>query len=378
MVTYQMITEVNQPFSRINADTVYDRCSVTNCGIIIKHSMNIFTKSWTDDELLHYITTEDSVETEELFAAARKTCEEHYGRDIYFRCLIEFTNYCKNDCFYCGIRCSNTQTERYRLNFEQILECCRTGNALGFRTFVLQGGEDPWFTDERLCELVHKIHTEFPDNAITVSAGERSRTCYQALFDAGANRYLLRHESADNDHYAALHPPAMLLSERKKCLKTIKEIGFQTGAGFMVGTPFQTPNCLLADLRFLQELQPHMVGIGPFIPASNTPFAHYPAGSVTVTLRMVALTRLLLPLVLLPATTALGTLSDVGREQALMAGANVIMPNLSPPGARERYSIYDNKFNYSDEVGDYISDLLRKVERAGFVPRMETRGDAKV
>jgi biotin synthase len=342
-------------------------------------------KDWgalTDDELLHYITTEDKAEAEELFAAARKVREEHYGLDVYFRGLIEFTNYCKNDCFYCGIRGSNTKTERYRLSAGQILECCRMGNELGFRTFVLQGGEDPWFTDERFCDLVRAIHAEFPLHAITLSAGERSRESYEKLYNAGASRYLLRHESAYDAHYAALHPPAMLLSERKKCLYNLKEIGFQTGAGFMVGTPFQTPKCLLADLRFLQELKPHMVGIGPFIPAANTPFAAYNAGGVELTLRMVALTRLLLPAVLLPATTALGALAGSGtlsgREQALMAGANVIMPNISPPDAQRRYTIYDNKPKPGEKITEYFSALKQSVEEAGFVPKMGTRGDSKV
>jgi len=263
------------------------------------------------------------------------------------------------------------------LSLQQILECCRTGNILGFRTFVLQGGEDPWFTDEKLCEIVRTIRAEFPHHAITLSVGERSRKSYEALFSAGANRYLLRHESALDSHYAALHPPAMLLSERKKCLCHLKKIGFETGAGFMVGTPFQTPECLLADLRFLQELRPHMVGIGPFIPAANTPFANHPMGDVKLTLRMVALTRLLLPAVLLPATTAL-TLADDGRKQALMAGANVIMPNLSPPEARERYLIYNNKPNTDDERAIYVGAVIQNVEKAGFVPKMGVRGDSKV
>jgi len=341
----------------------------------------MMNKEWdtlSDDELLHYITTEEAGETEELFAEARKIREEHYGLDVYFRGLIEFTNYCKNDCFYCGIRCSNTHTERYRLSPEQILECCRAGNALGFRTFVLQGGEDPWFTDERLCGIVRAIHAEFPLSAITLSVGERSRNSYEQLYSAGATRYLLRHESANDAHYAALHPSAMLLSARKKCLRDLKEIGFQVGAGFMVGAPFQTAKCLLADLRFLQELQPHMVGIGPFIPAANTPFAAYQEGSVNLTLRMVALTRLLLPRVLLPATTAQGALADNGREQAFIAGANVLMPNLSPPDARKRYVIYNNKPNYEGELSGYIQKIIHGVEEAGFIPNMRTRGDSKV
>ena len=319
-------------------------------------------ETWNDEELLHYITTEDKTEMEELFAAARKAREEHYGRDVYFRGLIEFTNHCKNDCFYCGLRSSNAHAERYRLGLEQILECCRTGNTFGFHTFVLQGGEDPWFTGEKLCETVRAVHAEFPLHAITLSAGERSCKNYEALYNAGATRYLLRHESATDAHYAALHPPAMLLSARKKCLFDLKETGFQTGSGFMVGVPFQTAKCLLADLRFLQELEPHMVSIGPFVPAENTPFANYPIGGVRLTLRMVALTRLLLPRILLHATTALGALVDDGREQALMAGANVIMPSLSS----------------SDAAAPYVQKMIHAVEEAGLVPNMRTRGDSKV
>jgi biotin synthase len=330
-----------------------------------------------DDELLHYITTEDPLEMEELFAAARKVREENYGLDVYFRGLIEFTNYCKNDCLYCGIRRSNAGAERYRLNTEQILDCCRTGDKLGFKTFVLQGGEDPYFTDELMTEIVSAIRSEFPGHAITLSIGERSRQSYQALYEAGADRYLLRHETADDAHYRAMHPPAMKLSERKECLYTLREIGYQTGAGFMVGSPFQTPECLLEDLLFLKELQPHMVGIGPFIPSAGTPFAAYPPGSVNLTLRMVALTRLILPRVLLPATTALGTLSGDGREQALMAGANVVMPNLSPQDVRRLYSLYDNKICTGDEAAECVRCMSLRVRSFGFVPSM-VRGDSHV
>ncbi|MCL1814417.1 MAG: [FeFe] hydrogenase H-cluster radical SAM maturase HydE [Treponema sp.] len=334
-------------------------------------------KIWSDEELLHYITTEDRAEMEELFAAARKVRKEHYGLDVYFRGLIECTNYCKNDCYYCGIRRSNAGANRYRLGSEEILECCRTGDTLGFRTFVLQGGEDPWFTDDRLCEIIRTIRTEFPDHAITLSMGERSRKSYKALFYAGVNRYLLRHESGDDTHYSAIHPPEMKLSSRKKCLYTLKELGFQTGAGFMTGAPFQTAECLLADLRFLQEMEPHMAGIGPFVPAAHTPFADHPAGSTDLTLRMAALTRLILPRVLLPATTALGVLSRDGMEQALLAGANVVMPNLSPGYAKKRYSIYNNKPYTDDEAAEGLHSMILRVKAAGFVPNMGARGDAK-
>ncbi|MDR1389318.1 MAG: [FeFe] hydrogenase H-cluster radical SAM maturase HydE [Treponema sp.] len=330
-----------------------------------------------DDELLDLITTEDPRTMERLLLDARNITEKHYGKDVYFRGLIEFTNYCKNDCFYCGIRNANRKIERYRLTKEQILDCCRTGASLGFKTFVLQGGEDPWFSCGRVCEIVRAIRNEFPDHAITLSLGEKTREEYEQYYSAGANRYLLRHESADCAHYAAMHPAAMRLENRRECLYTLRKIGFQTGAGFMVGTPFQTAECLLADLRFLQELDPHMVGIGPFIPSANTPFAHYPSGNVNLTLRMVALTRILLPRALLPATTALGTLAGDGRERALTAGANVVMPNLSPRDVRALYSLYDNKICTGDEAAECVRCMSLRVRSFGFTPRM-VRGDSLV
>jgi biotin synthase len=328
----------------------------------------------SDAGLLHYIKTEDPLETEALFAAAREVRERYYGKDVYFRGLIEFTNYCKNDCYYCGIRRSNRRAERYRLSLEQILECCRTGDALGFRTFVLQGGEDPWFTDERIVEIIRAIRREFPDHALTLSLGERDRESYEAFFRAGANRYLLRHETACDAHYRALHPPEMSLAERKRCLVTLKEIGYQVGAGFMVGTPFQTPENLLEDLRFIQELKPHMTGIGPFIPQKDTPLGGYTTGALELTLRMVALTRLLLPRALIPATTALGTISPAGREKGLLAGANVVMPNLSPTEVRKLYALYDNKICTGDEAAECRRCMEGRIRLFGFTPNM-CRGD---
>jgi biotin synthase len=331
----------------------------------------------TDAEILHYITTNDRAEAEDLYARARALREKHYGLDVYFRGLIEFTSYCKNNCFYCGIRRDNAETHRYRLGKNQILDCCRNGNALGFRTFVLQGGEDPYYTDEVMLEIIRAIRAEFPEHAITLSIGERSRGSYEAFYEAGADRYLLRHETADEAHYRAMHPADMKLSNRKKCLYTLKEIGFQTGAGFMVGTPFQTPECLLEDLRFLEDLKPHMVGIGPFIPASHTPFAGCPAGGEELTLKMVALTRLLLPRTLLPATTALGTLAGDGREKALLAGANVVMPNLSPVDVRKFYALYDNKICTGDEAAECLRCMSLRIKATGFYPSM-VRGDSRV
>jgi biotin synthase len=312
---------------------------------------------------------------ESLFAQARAVRAKHYGKEVFFRGLIEFTNFCKNDCFYCGIRAGNRQVKRYRLSFEQILLACKMGDVLGYKTFVLQGGEDPFFTDDRIVEIVSGIRKAYPSHAITLSIGEKPRKSYERFFAAGANRYLLRHETANEEHYAKMHPASMSLANRKQCLFILKEIGFQAGAGFMVGTPFQTSQTLLEDLRFLEELQPAMVGIGPFIPAANTPFADKPSGSLEQTLRMAALTRILLPRVLMPATTALGTIAPEGRERGLMAGANVVMPNLSPKSVRKLYSLYDNKICTGDEAAECRLCMEGRIRKFGFAPSM-VRGDA--
>ncbi|MDR1787675.1 MAG: [FeFe] hydrogenase H-cluster radical SAM maturase HydE [Treponema sp.] len=327
-----------------------------------------------DAELLRLIRTEDPEETEALFAAARAAREARYGRRVFFRGLIEFSNYCKNDCLYCGIRRSRSSIERYRLSEERILACCRLGDLLGYKTFVLQSGEDPWWDDARVTALVAAVRSAFPDHAITLSLGERSPRAFERWFRAGANRYLLRHETADAEHYARLHPEGITLASRKKCLFMLKEIGYQVGAGFMVGTPFQTPEHLLEDLHFLQELHPHMAGIGPFIPAEDTPFAAFPAGSLAQSLRMIALVRLLLPDALIPATTALGTISPLGREQGLRAGANVVMPNLSPRAVRPLYALYDHKICTGDEAAECRFCLEGRIRGAGFEPDL-SRGD---
>jgi biotin synthase len=329
----------------------------------------------TDDDILRFIRDCGEAETEALFAAARAERERYYKTDVYFRGLIEFTNYCKNDCYYCGIRRSNADVERYRLSPEQILQCADIGTLLGYRTFVLQGGEDPYFTDERIAQIIAALKEKHPECVITLSIGERSRESYAAFFDAGAERYLLRHETANDAHYAKLHPAGMSLANRKECLFTLKELGYQVGAGFMVGTPYQTPENLLEDLRFLQELQPDMIGIGPFIPQADTPFGGEPGGTLEQTLRMVALSRLLLPAALIPATTALGTIHPRGRELALLAGANVVMPNLSPKSVRKLYALYDNKICTGDEAAECIGCMTGRIKRTGFIPNMG-RGDA--
>ena len=330
----------------------------------------------SDSEILRIIETQDSEEIELLFARARKVREEHYGRGVYFRGLIEFTNYCKNDCYYCGIRRSNKNIERYRLSPDDILGCCREGDKLGFKTFVLQGGEDPFFTTERVTEIISAIRQEFPEHAITLSIGERPAADYEIFFRAGANRYLLRHETASQDHYAKLHPPAMSLDERKQCLRNLKKIGYQAGAGFMVGTPHQTPECLLQDIRFLEELQPQMVGIGPFIPQKDTPFADYPPGNIGICLKMLAISRLILPKALIPATTAMGTIAPNGRELALNSGANVVMPNLTPTAMRKLYLLYDDKICIGDDAVKCRFCMDGRILSAGYEPDM-SRGDAR-
>lgn len=318
----------------------------------------------SDQELLELLQT-DAYDTE-LFLKADKKRREIYGKDVYLRGLIEFTNYCKNNCYYCGIRRDNTCASRYRMSQDEIMETCEKGYELGFRTFVLQGGEDPYFTDERVCQIVSAIRKQFSDCAITLSIGEKSKDSYQAYFDAGANRYLLRHETASEVHYQKLHPDEMQLSNRKRCLFALKEIGYQVGAGFMVGSPFQTLENILADLRFLQELQPDMIGIGPFISHGETPFSKHENGSLSLTLRLIAILRLLFPDVLLPATTALGTIHPQGRELGLQAGANVIMPNLSPREVREKYMLYDNKICTKEDSAECRSCTERRVSSVGY------------
>lgn len=315
-----------------------------------------------------------------LFERARAVRDAHYGRKVYIRGLIELTNYCKNDCLYCGIRKSNASCERYRLTKEQILSCCESGYALGFRTFVLQGGEDGWYTDERMTDIVRAMRQAYPDCAITLSLGERGRESFKRLYDAGANRYLLRHETADEAHYARLHPVSMTLTHRLQCLRDLKEIGFQTGAGFMVGSPYQTTECIVRDFRFLQELKPQMVGLGPFIPHHATTLKDFPAGSTERTLLCLSIVRLLLPNVLLPATTALATIDGDGRIKGMNAGCNVVMPNLSPLEDRSKYLLYDNKASSGEEAAESLRALREHLAAAGYevvIDRGDYKGEGK-
>ena len=317
----------------------------------------------------------DAAVRETLRREALALCRNYYGNQVYIRGLIEFTNYCKNNCYYCGIRRDNPHVRRYRLSTEEILSCCREGYGLGYRTFVLQGGEDPYFTDERMTELIRQIREEYPDCAITLSIGEREKDSYRKFREAGADRYLLRHETADAAHYRSLHPEGMNFSHLIQCLYDLKELGYQVGAGFMVGSPGQKLEHMAKDLLFLQKLQPEMVGIGPFIPHHDTRYAKEQAGSVEMTLFLLSVIRILLPKVLLPATTALGTMDPVGREKGLLAGANVIMPNLSPEKNRKDYSLYDNKICTGEEAAQSIASLRKRVESVG-CQVVTDRGDA--
>jgi biotin synthase len=331
-------------------------------------------RNLSDEELLKLLEKLGEDGENYLYAAAREVRHEIYGNEVYLRGLIEFTNYCKNDCYYCGIRRSNKNTSRYRLTKDEILSCCQKGYELGFRTFVLQGGEDPWYTDEKVCDLVAAIHKNYPDCAITLSIGEKSRASYEAYFEAGAERYLLRQETSNPEHYGRLHPSELSIENRKRCLKDLKEIGYQVGCGIMVGSPYQTRENILEDIRFMQDLNPHMIGIGPFIPHKDTQFACEEPGTLKDTLHLLAILRLMFPHVLLPATTALGTIHPQGREMGILAGANVVMPNLSPTDVRSKYLLYDGKICTGDEAAECRHCMEMRMEKIGYQVTV-SRGD---
>lgn len=328
----------------------------------------------SEDELAELIETISDSEFEFLRQKAQETAQKHFGNKIFIRGLIEFSSFCKNDCLYCGIRRSNKNAVRYRLSKEQIMQCCKQGYELGFRTFVLQGGEDSFFDDDRMCDIVKAIRREYKDCAITLSLGERSKKSYERLYLSGADRYLLRHETADEEHYGRLHPKEMSLENRKKCLYNLKEIGFQTGAGFMVGSPYQTTRTIVEDLMFLKDLKPQMCGIGPFIHHKDTPFAKAEDGSVRQCLLLLSIIRLMHPNILLPATTALGTADRLGREKAVLHGANVVMPNLSPVAHRKDYALYDSKICTGDEAAECIKCMGNRMEKIGYTLTVD-RGD---
>lgn len=333
------------------------------------------TENILDKEQFVYLLANFGLnELEYAAAKARKIATDIFGYDIYIRGLIEFTNYCKNDCYYCGIQKSNCKAQRYRLSKEQILECCGTGYKLGYRTFVLQGGEDPDYSDDKIVDLVSTIKNEFADCAITLSIGEKSRESYKKYFDAGADRYLLRHETANEEHYKRLHPKEQSLKNRKQCLINLKEIGYQVGCGFMVGSPYQSMECIAEDLIFIHSLQPHMVGIGPFIPHADTRYAKEPHGSFELTLFLISLIRIMQKKVLLPATTALATIDSWGREKGILVGANVIMPNLSPKPVRKKYSLYDGKACTNEEAAECKKCLEERLTFIGY-HTVISRGD---
>ena len=318
--------------------------------------------------------TPEAAET--LAQLAVQARQKIYGNAVFIRGLIEVSNICKNDCLYCGIRNGNHNCQRYRLTPEEILSCCAEGYELDFRTFVLQGGEDGWFTDDRLCDLLGAIKAQFPDCAVTLSLGERSRESYQRLYDAGADRYLLRHETADSIHYSKLHPSVLTLENRMKCLRDLKEIGYQVGCGFMVGSPHQTTAELAKDLKFIEEFSPDMCGIGPFIPHKDTVFAAEPAGTLELTTYLLSIIRLIKPNILLPATTALGTIDPIGREKGILSGANVVMPNLSPTSVRKKYNLYDNKATDGAESAQCRDALADRMASIGY-QIVTDRGDIK-
>lgn len=333
------------------------------------------TEDITDKELEFLITSPESDAV--LAELADKVKTREYGNKVYIRGLIEISNYCKNNCLYCGIGSSNKNVKRYRLTKDEILKCCAEGYTLGFRTFVLQGGEDTYYTDEILCDIVSSIKKLFPDCAVTLSLGEREKESYTALKKAGADRYLLRHETKNADHYCYLHPENMKIEKRLECLFNLKNLGYQTGSGFMVGSPKQTVGNLIEDIRFLQKLQPEMIGIGPFIAQKDTAFANEKNGSGELTIKLVSILRLMFPKALIPATTALATLLPDGTKRALRSGANVVMPNLSPESARKNYKIYDNKAYTGTESAQRLSDLKKELEKIGLEVEI-SRGDAKI
>lgn len=341
---------------------------------LIKKLSDSHSLSIEEYEYLIENKTEEIVKI--LQEEANSLRKEIYGNDIYIRGLIEISNICKNDCFYCGIRKSNSSCNRYRLTENDILNCVDLGYILGFRTFVLQGGEDYYYTDEVLVKIIKSIKEKYEDVAVTLSLGEREKESYQKLYDAGADRYLLRHETANEEHYKKLHPEEMSYSKRMECLKSLKEIGYQVGAGFMVGSPYQTSKDLAKDLKFIEEFKPDMCGIGPFVSHKSTPFKNEKSGSVELTCFLLSIIRIIHPEVLLPATTALGTMDEMGREKGILSGANVVMPNLSPDNVKAKYELYDNKIHSGLEAAENLKELEKRFENIGYKIKI-SRGDIK-
>lgn len=346
---------------------------MTNSQLIDKLNKN---KTLLHEEWVTLISSYTDLDRQYASEKARELAMQKYGKNIYIRGIVEFSNICKNDCLYCGIRKSNSNVQRYRLTKEEILQCCDEGYEYGFRTFVLQSGEDSYFDCDKMCEIISEIKNAHSDCAITISVGELEKETCQHMFDAGADRYLLRHETADKEHYQKLHPKEMSWEHRMKCLENLREIGYQVGTGMMVGSPFQTANELAKDMEFLGAFKPEMIGLGPFIPHKDTPFRDEKAGGFELTLFLLSLCRIMLPNVLLPATTALGTINPKGREMGVLAGANVIMPNLSPLAVRKKYLLYDNKICTGDESAQCRACLERRMNSIGYNIKI-SRGDYK-
>lgn len=326
------------------------------------------------DEFVKLLKISKDEDISYLTEKAKNKRDEIYGKKIFIRGLIEISNYCKNDCFYCGIRRSNKNAQRYRLSKEQILKCCENGYELGFRTFVLQGGEDSYFNDDVICDIVSSIKKYYPDCAVTLSIGEKSFDSYKKMKESGADRYLLRHETYNDIHYNKLHPVELSSKNRRQCLKNLKELNYQTGTGIMVGSPYQTVENIAEDLIFIKKLNSEMIGIGPFIPHKDTPFKDFESGTMEMTLRLISILRLLCPKALIPATTALGTISPSGREKGILSGANVIMPNLSPKEDRKKYMLYNNKLSDGEEAAEGLNKLKESMKNIGY-EIVEDRGD---
>lgn len=333
------------------------------------------TQALTSNEMLELLENIDEESKQYLIKCADQVRITQYGNKVFMRGLVEISSYCKQHCIYCGIRSENKLADRYRLTEDQIMSACEEGYRLGYRTYVLQGGEDDYFSDDRVVSMVKRIKDKYPDTRVTLSLGEKTKESYQKYFDAGADRYLLRHETASKSLYDKLHPQ-MSFENRIACLYTLREIGYQVGAGFMVGIPWQTLSDLVMDLQFLKELKPHMVGIGPFMPHKDTPLRHFEAGTVEMTEILLAIIRLLLPDVLLPATTSLGSVNTKGRERGLKAGANVVMPNLSPTEVREKYALYDGKICTGDEAAHCRKCIEGRINSVGYQVDMSI-GDNK-
>ena len=324
--------------------------------------------------LLLHCAAHDTATLTLLRDTAVRTAQEQFGLGIYIRGLIELSSHCHRDCLYCGLRRSNSTAERYRLTQEEVLACCEEGYRLGFRTFVLQAGEDATHTDDWLEALIAEIRSRYPEAAITLSLGERSEASYLRLRQAGADRYLLRHEAANEKLYTSLHPHGRGLQHRLACAEALQRAGYQVGLGMMIGVKGQTIGHIVEDLKLMERMRPEMVGIGPFIPHPSTPLGSEPAGALGLTLATLAIARLLLPQALIPSTTALATLTPTGRLEGILSGANVVMPNLSPSDVRAKYAIYENKASWGAEAAEGLAALEAELSSIGYHIDY-TRGD---